>query len=358
MVTKSRNRIVIGCAAVVTSLLVQAIPASAHITINTYGTTFTAGATNVVYFRVPHGCPDPDLVAQGFNARTNRVEVDIPATATGVKPEMKPGWNVAVLRAPVTNAVTRVIWTTTTNELPDWTFADFGLRATLNGVAGDVLEFPTTQYCDNHNDGTALTTPVSEAWIGANVPKLTLVGTASKISNAADLADLKNRVVTLESKAAAAITSIAALLSTDTSLDTRLASLESSLGSLSSEHILSVPLRAYDSRDAAGKINAGETRTVSLSSGKDGVSATAVALPAGATAAIVTLTVTETGAKAGYLKMYGASTPLPATSSINWSTGNQDIAVSTIVAVDASGQVKVTASGSTHFVVDVIGYLD
>jgi len=88
------------------------------------------------------------------------------------------------------------------------------------------------------------------------------------------------------------------------------------------------------------------------------VSATAVALPAGATAAIVTLTVTETGAKAGYLKMYGASTPLPATSSINWSTGNQDIAVSTIVAVDSSGQVKVTASGSTHFVVDVIGYLD
>ena len=48
MVTKSRNRIVIGCAAVVTSLLVQAIPASAHVTINTYGTTFTAGATTLV----------------------------------------------------------------------------------------------------------------------------------------------------------------------------------------------------------------------------------------------------------------------------------------------------------------------
>ena len=70
----------------------------------TYGTTFTANATNHIYFRVPHGCPDVDAATHGgFNARTTKVEVNIPAAVTGVKPEQKPGWDVAVTRDPVTN---------------------------------------------------------------------------------------------------------------------------------------------------------------------------------------------------------------------------------------------------------------
>ena len=85
-------------------------------------------------------------------------------------------------------------------------------------------------------------------------------------------------------------------------------------------------------------------------------------MPPGATAAIVTLTVTETaigvGGNGGYLTMYNASIPQPATSSINWAGADQNNAVSTQVAVDASGSVKVTAgANATHFVIDVIGYL-
>ncbi|MEO7370515.1 MAG: CHRD domain-containing protein, partial [Ilumatobacteraceae bacterium] len=88
-------------------------------------------------------------------------------------------------------------------------------------------------------------------------------------------------------------------------------------------HLLSTPLRAYDSRDNAGaKIQPSETRTISLASGKDQNAVAQVAVPAGATAAIVTLTVTETGTgiggNGGFLKMYAGGTPTPATSSINW----------------------------------------
>ena len=58
--------------ATATALTATAMPASAHMSIVTTGTTFTAGATNVFYFRVPHGCADPDKTsgAQAFNART------------------------------------------------------------------------------------------------------------------------------------------------------------------------------------------------------------------------------------------------------------------------------------------------
>ncbi len=85
--------------------------------------------------------------------------------------------------------------------------------------------------------------------------------------------------------------------------------------------------------------------------------ASVVAVPPGATAAIVTLTVTETVA-GGFLTMYSAATTQPATSSINWFASNQTFAVSTQVAVDAAGQVKITAgSSSTHFIIDVTGYL-
>ena len=83
------------------------------------------------------------------------------------------------------------------------------------------------------------------------------------------------------------------------------------------------------------------------------------AVPAGATAAVVTLTVTETNGPGGFLKLYGAASAEPATSSINWSGSDQNLSVSTLVAVDASGQVKVTGgANSTHFVIDVIGYVN
>ena len=61
---------------------------------------------------------------------------------------------------------------------------------------------------------------------------------------------------------------------------------------------------------------------------------------------------------AGYLRIYSAAlVGQPATSTINWTQPNSDIGTTTTVAVDANGDIKVSAGGSgTHFIVDVIGY--
>jgi CHRD domain len=128
-------------------------------------------------------------------------------------------------------------------------------------------------------------------------------------------------------------------------------------------HLLPTPLRAYDSRlNAGAKIAPGETRTISLSTGWQLATPTVkeLALPPGATAAIITLTIAETNAPGGFLTIYSAASPQPATSSINWKAADQDVAVGTQVMVNAAGQVKVTdgvGTAPTHFIIDVVGYL-
>ena len=128
-----------------------------------------------------------------------------------------------------------------------------------------------------------------------------------------------------------------------------------------SVHLLPTPLRVYDSRLVGPKIQSGETRTINLGSGVVLGSTTQLpAVPPGATAAIITLTIAETDAPGGFLTIYSAASPQPATSSINWKAANQDIAVGTQVAVDADGNVKVTngpGTFATHFIIDVTGYL-
>ena len=122
-------------------------------------------------------------------------------------------------------------------------------------------------------------------------------------------------------------------------------------------YLLGEPLRNYDSRTAAaGKCLAGQTRTISLQTGLSASNATTLAVPSGATAALVTLTVTETEDD-GFLTIYSAAlTVQPPTSNINWSTVGQNLAVATNVAVDAQSQVKVFCFENTHFVLDTTGF--
>jgi CHRD domain len=117
------------------------------------------------------------------------------------------------------------------------------------------------------------------------------------------------------------------------------------------------PLRAYDSREiGTAKLAAGSTTTVSLATGALLDKSIAVAVPPGATGAIVTLTgVNPDGT--GFLKLYSAASPEPATSNLNFAAAGGTTAVSTQVAVDATGAVKVTVGPSAaHVIIDVIGY--
>ncbi|MGE0879071.1 MAG: CHRD domain-containing protein [Acidimicrobiia bacterium] len=114
--------------------------------------------------------------------------------------------------------------------------------------------------------------------------------------------------------------------------------------------LLSSPQRAYDSRTTAeGRFASNETRTIDLHG---------AGVPISVQAALVNLTVTETDG-AGYLVLYSNEVlSIPGTSSINWSTSNQNVANTSTVAVDGQGRVRVTAGpASTHVIIDVIGYV-
>jgi hypothetical protein len=59
------------------------------------------------------------------------------------------------------------------------------------------------------------------------------------------------------------------------------------------------------------------------------------------------------------VKLYSAAlTAEPSTSSINWSSPDQILSVSTPVAVDGQGRVKITGGvNATQVVIDVVGYI-
>lgn len=117
--------------------------------------------------------------------------------------------------------------------------------------------------------------------------------------------------------------------------------------------MLAEPVRIYDSRQAAARLEADSSRTVDLTAGVGG----AGGLPIGARAALITLTVTET-VDAGFLTAYSnALVGLPGTSTINWFGPNQNVATTTTVVVDGAGRIKITAGPrATHFIVDLVGY--
>lgn len=117
------------------------------------------------------------------------------------------------------------------------------------------------------------------------------------------------------------------------------------------------PLRSYDSRQGGTKIQPNETRNIIVVSGKTTSGAALPAVPLGATAAQVVITVTETG-PTGYLAAHAGGTPVPATSTINWEAAGSSVAVSAIVPVDATGRIALSAgpTATTHVIVDVTGY--
>ena len=116
--------------------------------------------------------------------------------------------------------------------------------------------------------------------------------------------------------------------------------------------------RAFDSREgrqpipgggAKGILTKGGTRTIDLT--------VATGLPPEARAAIINLTVTDT-AGPGYLSVFSGDASLsgtPTFSHVNWTTSGQTIANTTTVTV-TDGKIGVYASGSTHAIIDVIGW--
>lgn len=120
-------------------------------------------------------------------------------------------------------------------------------------------------------------------------------------------------------------------------------------------NILGAPVRIYDSRPAdpplgvtKGPLANGASRVIDAKQGS--------AVPAGAAAALVTLTVTNTSA-AGFVSLFKNGIAWPGTSTINWASATT-VATTTVVALDAVAQLKayVSAGSSTDLIVDVLGF--
>lgn len=116
--------------------------ASAHATVQLYGSSATAGGYGAMFIRIGHGCA---------KASTDTVEVSIPAGFGSVRPQQMPGWNAETIKNDA-GVTTGVKWSG--GLLPDAQFADFGLSVKYPATAG-TYAIPVVQRC-----GAA-----EEAWI-------------------------------------------------------------------------------------------------------------------------------------------------------------------------------------------------
>jgi uncharacterized protein YcnI len=147
---KSKNAFRMIAKAMATFLVVSglsvaaAIPASAHATVQMYGEKATAGAYGAVFIRIPHAAADRSTV---------KVEVQIPAGVSAVKPQRLSGWNESITKSEDGTTVSSVTWSN--GSLPDTSFQDFGIQVKFPKDAG-TLYFKTVQTLD---DGSTV------AWI-------------------------------------------------------------------------------------------------------------------------------------------------------------------------------------------------
>jgi periplasmic copper chaperone A len=110
-----------------------------------------AGTSYKAALRVGHGCA---------GSPTTAIKVMIPAGFRGAKPMPKPGWSLAVSKAPlaqayddhgrtVTEDVAEIVWTAASKDswLPDAYFDEFVFRGVLAATAGPMW-FKVVQSCE------------------------------------------------------------------------------------------------------------------------------------------------------------------------------------------------------------------
>jgi|LauGreDrversion4_1035100.scaffolds.fasta_scaffold27239_3 uncharacterized protein YcnI len=137
---------ILGAVAVaMASTVIAAAPASAHASVQTYGSEAKAGAYGHAFIRIPHAEPGKSTV---------RIDIQIPEGVTAVKPQQVAGWTESVEYAADGKTAVKVTWSG--GNLPDTSFADFGISLKYPATPGANLYFKTVQTL---NDGATV------AWI-------------------------------------------------------------------------------------------------------------------------------------------------------------------------------------------------
>lgn len=132
--TKNAAKAILGTLVAGAAIMSTVQPASAHASVQLYGSTPKAGGYGHAFIRIPHGCD---------GAATDTIKVQIPAGFTSVKPQAKSGWTVSTVKADGTN-VSEVIWAG--GSLADGSFDDFGLSVKYPSTAGTYY-MPVVQLC-------------------------------------------------------------------------------------------------------------------------------------------------------------------------------------------------------------------
>jgi uncharacterized protein YcnI len=123
-------------------------PAGAHATLEQQRAA--VGSFYKAVMKVPHGCEGQP---------TLRVRVQVPEGVLAVKPMLKPGWELSVVRKPyaqpyqyhgatLTEGVREVAWS---GKLPDENYDEFVFQAFLSDTLKPetVLYFPVVQECES-----------------------------------------------------------------------------------------------------------------------------------------------------------------------------------------------------------------
>jgi hypothetical protein len=119
------------------------------------------------------------------------------------------------------------------------------------------------------------------------------------------------------------------------------------------------PARVYDSRKGGGVLAPNTSRVIAVKDGLDqtGAVSTPNVVPIGATAIAYNVTVTGNTAP-NFLSVTPGDTASALASTINF-PGRIDLANASVVGIDSNRQVKVFCgdqAGSTHVIIDVVGY--
>ena len=144
---QNRSRAALTAALMITTLALHALPAAAHITLETRD--YPADSTAKLVLKVPHGCE---------GAPTTSLRVRIPDNVLNVKPQPKAGWQLATVKGKLTTPITGDHGETITESvreiqwsggrLDDGFYDEFVFRAKLPDQPGATIYIPVVQECE------------------------------------------------------------------------------------------------------------------------------------------------------------------------------------------------------------------
>lgn len=162
--SKNKTRLLVSAAIVLGSL--QAAQAHTSFVITNSSNAY-AGKSYFATLNLGHGCEDD---ATGTKYDTEKLEVDIPAGVTSIRP-MDAAWASASVVKDADGNITQLVWTKTGAPLAeDSQLYRVSFKAKLPDAPVTTLAFPARQIC--HNDSSQeIITP----WEGAEAPTLKLM---------------------------------------------------------------------------------------------------------------------------------------------------------------------------------------